>query len=346
MSFAMSSSYFHDDAGIALVGVPREALQDSRVLLTGASGVVGIHMAAAFRRLIDEGSKLRLQVTFQSAVTGVIAEMLDHPQISIRRGDLTDPAFRRSLDEAEVILHAAGYGQPGRFLENPGKTIRLNTEATLDLLEKVPTGGRFLFVSTSELYVGLPVGEPNREDSIGTTNTTHPRACYIEGKRCGEAACNAARAGGINAVSARLALAYGPGAHAHDRRVLYTFIEKALKQGEIAMMDHGEARRIYCYAPDAVRIMLRAVLEGREPIYNVGGKGVLIIREVAEKIGAQLGVPVRLPETAKPLEGAPAEVGLDMGLYEREFGPLKYVDFDEGLRRTISWHRREKPADA
>ena len=156
------------------------------------------------------------------------------------------------------------------------------------------------------------------------------------------AACNAARNSGIQAVSARLALAYGPGAHSTDRRVLYTFIEKALKHGEIAMLDHGDARRIYCYASDAARMMLCAGLAGREPIYNVGGSGVLLIREVAEKIGAQLGVPVRLPETAQTLDGAPAEVGLDMSLFEREFGNLKYVDFDDGLRKTIAWHRREK----
>jgi len=335
----MYKSYFHEDAGLALEGVPRHLLQDGRVLLTGASGVVGIHMAAAFRRLIDEGSKLRLRVTFQSPVDGVVAEMLNHPQIQVIRGDLTYPGFRSRLDQAELILHAAGYGQPGRFLENPSKTIRLNTEATLDLLEKVSSGGRFLFISTSELYMGLPQGEAHREDCIGISNTTHPRACYIEGKRCGEAACNAARASGMQAVSARLALAYGPGARLGDRRVLYTFIQKALDFGKIAMMDHGDARRTYCYAPDAVRIMLRAVLEGREPVYNVGGRGVLLIREVAKKIGAQLGVPVILPDTAKSLEGAPAEVGLDMNLFQKEFGALQYVDFDEGLRRTIDWHR-------
>lgn len=330
---------FHDDSGIALDGVPRHLLQEGRVLLTGASGVVGIHMAAAFRRLINDGSKLRLRVTFQSPVTGVIAQLLDHSQIEIIPGDLTDPSFRSRLDHAEFIVHAAGYGQPGRFLESPAKTIRLNTEATLDLLEKTTQGGRFLFVSTSELYVGLPEGEAHTEKKIGNTNTTHSRACYIEGKRCGEAACNAARAGGIKAVSARLALAYGPGARPNDRRVLYTFIEKALKLGEIVMMDAGEARRAYCYAPDAVRIMFRSMLEGCEPVYNVGGRGTLRIREIAHKIGAQLGVPVKLPETAKPIDGAPAEVGLDMGLFEREFGGLKYVDFDEGLRRTIEWYR-------
>lgn len=38
------------------------------------------------------------------------------------------------------------------------------------------------------------------------------------------------------------------------------------------------------------------------------------------------------------MAGAPAEVGIDMSLFEREFGSLKYVDFDEGLRRTIKWY--------
>ena len=329
---------FHDDSKIALSGVPRQLLQEGRVLLTGASGVLGIHMAAAFRQLIDEGSDVRLRVNFQSTVTGVMARLLDHPQIELIQGDLTDPLFRRKLDRAEFVVHAAGYGQPGRFLENPTKTIRLNTEATLDLLEKMVDGGRFLFVSTSEVYAGMPVGEGHTEDRIGNTNTTHPRACYIEGKRCGEAACNAARSAGIQAVSARLALAYGPGARANDRRVLYTFIEKALKFGEIAMMDAGEARRVYCYAPDAIRIMLRVMLEGREPIYNVGGRGTLLIREIAQKIGDHLRVPVLTPEIAAPMAGAPAEVGIDMSLFEREFGSLKYVDFDEGLRRTIKWY--------
>lgn len=330
---------FHDDAGIALEGVPREALKEGRVLLTGGSGVVGVHMIAALRRLIDEGSGIRVQVTFQSPVSGVFASLLDHPQIDIVRGDLTDPEFRRQLDPAEFVIHAAGYGQPGRFMQNPVKTIRLNTEATLDLLEKVSDQGHFLFLSTSELYVGLPEGTPHREDLIGSTNTTHPRACYIEGKRCGEAACNAARESGIKAVSARLALAYGPGVRSGDKRVLYTFIHRALHEGAISMMDRGEALRTYCYAPDAVRIMLRAVLEGKEPIYNVGGRGSLRIIDLAEKIGACLDVPVKVPEDAAPLEGAPKEVGLDMSLFENEFGPVKYVDFDEGLRRTIEWQR-------
>ena len=334
----MSKSYFNADAGIALDGLPRHLLQEGRVLLTGGSGVVGIHMAAAFRRLIDEGSKLRLCVTFQNPVDGVIAEMLNHPQIEVICGDLTEKSFRSRLDKAELILHAAGYGQPGRFLENPSKTIRLNTEATLDLIEKVTSGGRFLFVSTSELYSGLPDGQSHREDQIGHTNTTHPRACYIEGKRCGEAICNSARSSGIKAVSARLALAYGPGARPEDRRVLYTFIQKALKNGNIEMMDNGDARRTYCYAADAVRIMLRAVLEGCEPIYNVGGRGVLLIRELAEKIGSQLGVPVIYPQNAKPIEGAPGDVALNMSLYEKEFGVLEYVNFDDGLRKTIDWH--------
>ena len=99
------------------------------------------------------------------------------------------------------------------FMQNPVKTLQLNTSTTLLLFEKLLPGGKFLFISTSELYSGLS-HPPFTEQQIGTTNTTHPRACYIEGKRCGEAIVNAFREQGVNAKSARLALAYGPGTEA------------------------------------------------------------------------------------------------------------------------------------
>lgn len=334
----MFDSFFAPDARTALEGVRGELFAGSRILITGATGAVGIHALAALRQLAAEGIEFDVYTTFQSEVTGRIAALLDHPRFHIIRGDLTSAAFRATLPQADFIFHAAGYAQPGRFLENPGKTIRLNTEATLDLLEHLPATGRMLFVSSSEVYAGLPADAPHREDQIGTSGPDHPRACYIEGKRCGEAACYAAHANGLQAISARLSLAYGPGARPGDRRALYSFIDNAIRDRGITLMDRGEALRSYCYAADAVRMMLRILLEGTQPVYNVGGNSTLSILNVAEKIGQMLDVPVRVPEDARPLAGAPAHVTLDMSRYQTEFGPLRYIDFDTGLRRTIDWH--------
>jgi nucleoside-diphosphate-sugar epimerase len=334
----MSDSFFTPDARTVLEGVRGELFSGSRILITGATGAVGVHALAALRQLAADGIDFDVYATFQSEVTGRIAALLDHPQFHVVRGDLTDHAFRATLHRADFTLHAAGYAQPGRFLENPGKTIRLNTEATLDLLDRLPAAGRMVFVSSSEVYAGLPADAPHRENQIGTSGPDHPRACYIEGKRCGEAACFAAHASGMKAISARLSLAYGPGARPGDRRALYSFIDNAIRDRGITLMDRGEALRSYCYAADAVRMMMRILVEGSQPVYNVGGDSTLSILSVAEKIGRALNVPVRIPENARPLAGAPAHVTLDMSRYQEEFGPLRYVDFDTGLRRTIDWH--------
>lgn len=333
----MLDSLIKEDVSLVLAGVRTGLLQGKRILLTGASGVVGVQMLAALHHLLESGADFVVTATHLSEPESYLKAWAAHPRFHLRQGDLCDQEFLKQLPAADIIIHAAGYGQPGRFLEKPLKTIRLNTDATMVLLEKLTPQGHFLFVSTSELYVGLPPENLCREDQIGSTNTNHPRACYIEAKRCGEAIVCAARKAGINAKSARLALAYGPGVRLGDKRVLYSFIERGLKEKAIRMMDQGAALRTYCYGADAVRMMLKILLEGKEDIYNVGGEGTLSIKEVAEKIGLYLNVPVVMPETQEFMAGAPAAVGLDLSRYEKEFGPIKYIDFDHGLHKTIDW---------
>jgi len=138
-------------------------------------------------------------------------------------------------------------------MEKSTKTLKLNTETTFYLFDKLKKNGKFLFLSTSEVYSGL-ANPPHKESEIGTTNTTHPRSCYIEAKRCGEAICNAHREKGVQSKSARLSLAYGPGTKPNDLRVINSFIQKAL-QGKRELLDQGEAKRTYCYKSDKTEIM-------------------------------------------------------------------------------------------
>lgn len=334
----MFKSFFLHDALIASNGLKCESFSGSRILITGATGAIGIHVLAAFRQIAEDGTRFDLYATFQNDVTGPIAELLAHPSFHVIQGDLTSSAFRHTLPKTDFVIHAAGYGQPQRFLEDPSKTIRLNAEATLDLLDMLPASGRLLFISSSEVYAGLPAGTLHRENQIGISGPDHPRACYIEGKRCGEAACFAAHSRGLNAVSARLGLAYGPGARAGDRRAMYSFIDNAIRDRRIKLLDRGEARRSYCYASDAVKMMMHILIEGREPVYNIGGNCRFSYLAVAEKIGRLLEVPVCVPGDSRPLVGAPSDVSLDTSRYEAEFGPLYYTDFDTGLSRTVEWH--------
>ena len=263
---------------------------------------------------------------------------MEKKHVTFYSGDLTDNIFLDSLPKADYIIHAATYGQPGKFMEFPEVTIKLNTTVTLSLLEKnLEKDGRFLFLSTSEVYSGLPTS-PYSEDQIGNTLPNHSRACYIEAKRCGEAIINIYRQKGVAAVSARLSLAYGPGTRNDDRRVLNNFIEKALINKEIKLMDAGLAKRTYCFVSDAVNMMWKIFFEGKECVYNVGGVSSVTILELAQIIGELTNVPVIAPEIKNlAVSGAPEDVRLDLTRFVKEFGEPVFCEMKKGLIKTIEW---------
>lgn len=331
-----------EDAAAVNKKVDLGLLCRKNIIITGASGLIGINLLMsikAFALKIKDGDRPQVTAVVFSGFPDHLRKAVDFKGLSVKKGDIADPRFASSLPQADIIIHAAGYGQPGKFMQDKVKTVAINTSATISLLEKLKPDGRFLFISSSEVYSGLS-NPPYKEDQIGTTDTRHPRSCYIEGKRCGEAICNIYFEKGLNIRSARLSLAFGPGTKPGDMRVLNSFIEKGLN-GKIELMDRGEAKRTYCYISDAVEIMWDILLSGKEPIYNVGGFSRTTIAGLAKKIGHALKTEVIIPKDGKRLKGAPDDVRLDMSKAAKEFGKLKgdFVDFDKGLARTIEWQK-------
>jgi nucleoside-diphosphate-sugar epimerase len=328
-----------DDARDLLKKINTISFDGKKILLTGASGLIGLNFLAFFSELVKElKDGIKLTGIINSEPGGVLKEFGNEAHIELIRGDLTSPSFIESLGKYDYIIHAASYGQPGRFMSDPIKTLQLNTVATFELFKHLENGGKFLFISTSEVYSGNP-DLPYTEEQIGMTNTTHPRACYIEAKRCGEAICNSYRSQGVNAFSARLALAYGPGTKSDDQRVLNVFIKRGFLEKKIALQDMGAAIRTYCYVSDAIEIMLNILISGDAPIYNVGGIEKTTIAKLAQAIGDYLKVPVEFPITSSEMSHAPTEVDLDMSLVKKKFQKNNFLPLSEGLKKTISWQK-------
>ena len=279
-----------------------------KILITGAYGLVGSNLCKELEKDKD------IEIT------------------KIKCDDFSQLNYFFKYD---YIIHCAGYGQPLKFVKDKIKTIEINTQSTIWLLEHLNPDGKFLFVSTSEVYSGAH--SPYMITDIGNTTPQHSRACYIEGKRCGEAICMAYREQGYDVKIARLALAYGEGTKKHDTRVLNQFIEQALTKGEIKLLDRGEALRTYCYVQDVAEMMLDILFKGTQPVYNVGGISRVTVRELAEKIGEITGAKITLGE--KGLKGAPEDVRLDLALTLTEF-PRSFVSLDDGLKRTIDFQKK------
>lgn len=276
-----------------------------KLLITGAYGLVG----SAICRLLEK-----------------------RKDIEITKYKGWEPDFSTKHD---FIIACAGYGQPQMFAKDKIETMRMNTDGVISLMSCLKPEGKFLFVSTSEVYSGAK--PPYREDDIGTTTPQHPRACYIEGKRCGEAIVMAYREQGYDAKIARLALAYGPGTKEGDTRVLNQLIEQALTTGRIKLLDDGSAKRTYVYVDDAAEMMLDILFEGKEAVYNVGGFSETTILDLAHTIAGMTGAEVSTG--VAPLDGAPENVRLDMTRTMAEF-PRDLMTLTDGLFNTIAYQRK------
>ena len=305
--------------------------------ITGATGLVGLNIICAINYYNNNFAKKRININAlsYSKPSGIIYDIFCENSIKSIPGDLDNYNFIKDIPLSDCIIHSAGYGQPGKFLANKLKTISINTSATIDLSKRLRSNGRFLFISSSEVYSGCS-NDKNNEDDIGTTKPNHPRSCYIEGKRAGEAIINILRENGIHATSARLALAYGPGVKNNDERVLNQFIQKGIN-GTIALLDSGESMRTYGYISNVVTMLLNMLIKSNEPVYNVGGNSIISIRDLANKIGKIMKVDVEIPASESFLKDAPKNVRLDLSRIEKEFNITDYVGIDQGLKNTIEW---------
>ncbi len=316
------------------------SITNKSIMITGANGLIGINFFASLNQIASKVSGIKIYLVIHSSPSLILLPLLDGKSVTVFQGDLTDEHFIATLPCADIIIHAAGSGAPANFLKNKLSSLKINTEATLKLFEKLNLNGRFLFISSSDLYNGLNTGSYS-EDQIGMTNTNHPRACYIEGKRTGETICNIYRELGVNAYSVRLSLTYGPGVSFNDDRVLPSFIRKGL-EGKIDLLDLGEASRTFLYISDAIELMWFVLLNGKCSLYNIGGINNIKIYELANLIGKILNVPLHFPAANSSVLGAPQDVNIDVSRVLLESKKDKFVDLHEGLTDTINWFRQLK----
>lgn len=317
-----------DDATEVLKRVDFSFLEGKTILVTGATGLLGTHFLATLALLNEHGANIK--------VFGVChSDPADYTKEVAKRGNLHligDPLFF----DADVIIHANGYAQPSVFTKHPAETIRINTTLTQQLLDNLRPGGKFLFVSSSEIYSGLEYSVAS-ESKVGTVPLNHPRIGYIEGKRCGEVIINANRQLGLDAKSARLGLTYGPGTRENDKRAMCQFIRQALIEDKVELKYAGREPRVFCYISDAVEMLWNICLHGTQPVYNVGGESEADAAGIAFRISQITGAKFIVPVNDKEMPGAPEIIKMDLTLVKNEFKKFDFVSLEEGLKRTISW---------
>ena len=251
-----------------------------KILLTGAAGFLGSHLAS---KLLDSGHEV---IGIDDLSTGSmknLSEPLKHPLFRFTEHDVRLP-FQADVG---AILNFACPASPKNYQSDPVRTIETNFLGIINMLHLAKeTGARIIQASTSEVY-GDPSISPQPETYWGNVNPIGIRSCYDEGKRAAETLCfDYKRQYGVDSRLVRIFNTYGPNMAVGDGRVVSNFIVQALQGDPITIYGDGSQTRSFCFVSDLIEgIYKMLMLEGPvdTPI-NLGNPGEFSMLELAEKV--------------------------------------------------------------
>jgi dTDP-glucose 4,6-dehydratase/UDP-glucuronate decarboxylase len=325
--------------------VSLEQLKGARILLTGANGLLGSHLAGAIA-LANQNKNFHAKVSCLSLSKPHpwLKSIFESPGFSYTQMDLSKN-YREITGGYDFVIHAATYGQPKKFLDHPLETLSLNSSVTEYLLNlSARSKARFLFMSTSELY-GNPAPEacPVKENHPAQISSLDSRANYTGGKLYSEILCKMMKdAGSVDTRVARVSAVYGPGIALNDDRALNVFIRKALQEGRLQLMDNGAQVRRWLHISDATAMLFHILCHGKEFVYNVCGNDRRSIRDLALQIGEKTGVEVffkESPQNVAHLAGALNQIDIDNTRIRTEMGSGELRTLNQIVNDTIAWTR-------
>ena len=274
-----------------------EALKGAKVLITGATGLIGSCLVDALLLLnAARGMAIEIHAAGRSepGMRARFGASANDPRFHYVPYDATKPL---ALDfEADYVVHAATSAHPLAYATDPVGILQANVVGTMNLLEALRGWGhgRFLLLSTGEIYGENPtLPEGFSEADTGTIDTMKPRACYPEGKRAAETLCASYAAQyGVNARVARLCHVYGPTFTPSNSRADAQFLRNALNGQDIVMKSTGSQVRSWCYVADAVSALMTLLVRGEAgQAYNVANRhAVASIRQYAQTLADIAGV--------------------------------------------------------
>lgn len=303
------------------------------ILVTGGAGFLGSHLCDA---LLAEGNRVTCVDNLYTGQKSNLISALSSPLFDLMRHDVEDPV----RVEVDAIYHLACPASPVHYQRNPVRTLLTAVHGTQNVLELArETGARVVIASTSEVY-GDPDVHPQFEHYWGNVNPIGKRACYDEGKRCGEtlAVCYRERYG-IDVRIARIFNTYGPRMRENDGRVVSNFVLQALRGESITIYGEGEQTRSFCYVSDLLEGLVRLLATPQDPgPVNIGNPSERTIRELAE-------LTIKLTESRSKLVFEPLPVDdptrrcPDITRAKQLLGWEPRVGIEEGLRETIAYFR-------
>jgi NAD dependent epimerase/dehydratase len=307
------------------------------VLVTGAGGFIGSHLAEA---LVRTGAKTRALVRYNSEGRKGWLDQSDlKAEIEVVHGDVREvDSVRNALKGTDLVFHLAALIAIPYSYVSPSSYVSNNIIGTLNILQESLRLGvsRVVHTSTSEVY-GTAQHIPIAEDHPLQAQSPYS-ATKIAGDKLAE---SFHRSFGLPVSIVRPFNTYGPRQSA--RAIIPTIMIQALAN-EAIRIGNVAPTRDFNYISDTVRGFLQNAESEKAVgrVVNLGTGKEISIADLARTICSLTGTEFRIFQENDRVRPSGSEVErlcADNSLANELTGWRSEVSLNEGLQKTLAWMR-------
>jgi dTDP-glucose 4,6-dehydratase len=307
------------------------------VLVTGGAGFIGSNFV---RYALTTHADWRVTTLDKLTYAGRrenLHDVMDNARHTFVHGDIADaPVSGPLVEQSDIVVHFAAETHVDRSIMAAGDFIRTDVEGTFVLLEAARGAThlrRFIQISTDEVYGSVPTGASRETDEL------KPRNPYAASKAGADRLAYSYWATyEVPVIITRASNNYGP--YQFPEKVIPLFVTNAIEDIPVPLYGDGKNVRDWLHVDDhcrAIDLLIQNGVSGE--VYNIGGGNEVMNVDLTHRILDALGKPASLIKPVADRAGHDRRYCLDTTKL-RGMGWAPAEPFDEGLRRTIEWYRR------
>lgn len=326
------------------------------VLVTGAGGFVGTHVAMALRRRGDGVLGLdNFNDYYDPTLKRSRQKLLERSGIFVVEGDINDEALLKKLFDVVAfthVMHLAAQAGVRYAMKNPKSYINSNIAGLVNLLEvsksAVPQPA-IVWASSSSVY-GLNSKVPFSERD----RTDQPASLYAATKKAGEEITHTYNhIYGLSITGLRFFTVYGP--WGRPDMAYFFFTKDMLKGKQINVFEgpnHSTVARDFTYVDDIVKGCLGALDTAKKStgtggkkkgaaqfrVFNLGNTSPVSVNDLVSILEKLLKVKANKKVMQMPRNGDVQFTHANITLAQRELGYKPTTDLHTGLKKFVRWY--------